>query len=132
MPGYAFGFGDLFSYLGPLVIRTFDWGQGKAAKDRQLAAGSPVLAVLGTAEDTPSAWLAAGQALARVLLHARAENVWSSFLNQPIEVATLRPKVKALLKEAGVPQLVLRMGYGQEIKPTPRRPSAEVLTKDGY
>ena len=127
MPGYAFGFGDLFSYLGPLVIRTFDWGQGKAAKDRQLAAGSPVLVILATVEDSPPNWLAAGQALARVLLHARAENVWASFLNQPIEVATLRPKVKSLIQEAGVPQLVLRMGYGQEIKPTPRRSVREVL-----
>ena len=34
-----------------------------------------------------------------MLLIAQAENVWSSFLNQPIEVPELRPKVQGLVKE---------------------------------
>lgn len=127
IPGYAFGFGEIFSYVSPLVIRMFDWGKRQAAKDRQLASVSPVLAVLGTAEDSPLAWLAAGQALARVLLRARADDVWASFLNQPIEVAELRPRVAALTKLPGFPQLVLRMGYGPDVRPTPRRTVREVL-----
>jgi hypothetical protein len=127
IPGYAFGFGEIFSYVGPLVIRTFDWGKGQAAKDRQLAFGSPVLAVLGTAEDSPLSWLSAGQALARVLLRARIDYVWASFLNQPIEVAELRPRVAALTKLPGFPQLLIRMGYGPEVRPTPRRTVKEVL-----
>jgi hypothetical protein len=65
-------------------------GKGQAAKDEQLAAGSPVLAVLGTEGDSAVDWLTAGQALSRVLLRAAAEGVSSSFLNQPIEVEALR------------------------------------------
>jgi hypothetical protein len=53
MPLYAFGFSDLMSLAGPFVIRTFDTGKGRAAKDRQLAEGSPVLAILGTEDDAP-------------------------------------------------------------------------------
>jgi nitroreductase len=127
IPGYAFGFGDVMSLAGPFVIRTFDTGKGQAAKDRQLAEGSPVLAVLGTEGDTPADWLAAGQALARILLRSRAEGVWGSFLNQPIEVSELRPRVRETVGEAGFPQLLLRMGYGQEVRPTPRRAMEEVL-----
>jgi hypothetical protein len=127
IPGYAFGFGDVMSLAGPFVIRTFDTGKGQAAKDRQLAEGSPVLAVLGTEKDTPADWLAAGQALARILLLARAEGVWGSFLNQPLEVSELRPRVRETVGEAGFPQLLLRMGYGQEVRPTPRRAIEEVL-----
>jgi len=127
IPGYAFGFGDLMSLAGPFVIRTFDTGKGQAAKDRQLAEGSPVLAVLGTEGDTPADWLAAGQALARILLRARAEGVWASFLNQPIEVPELRPRVREIVGEVGFPQLLLRMGYGREVRPTPRRAIEEVL-----
>lgn len=41
MPGYAHGIPDIASYVGPLLIRTFDMGEGQAAKDRQLAIGSP-------------------------------------------------------------------------------------------
>lgn len=127
MPGYAFGFGDIMSYMGPFVIRTFDNGKGQAAKDRQLAIGSPVIAVLGTEYDEPIDWLQAGMALSRMLLLARSENIWSSFLNQPIEVPELRPKAERILDEKGYPQVMMRMGYGQDIKPTPRREVDEVL-----
>jgi hypothetical protein len=128
MPGYAFGFNDIMSHMGPFVLRTFDFGKGQAAKDRQLAAGSPALAILGTRSDEPMDWLKAGMALSRMLLTAQAENVWSSFLNQPIEVPELRPKVQELVKEEkGFPQILLRMGYGKDVKPTPRRPVDDVL-----
>jgi nitroreductase len=126
IPGYAFGFGDLMSLAGPFAIRTFDTGKGQAAKDRQLAEGSPVLVILGTEEDAPPEWLAAGQALARVLLRARAEGVWASFLNQPIEVPELRPRLRGAIGVDGYPQLLFRMGYGPEVRPTPRRPVEEI------
>ena len=127
VPGYAFGFRDIMSAAGPLVMRTFDMGGGQAAKDRQLAEGSPVLGVLGTEGDTPADWLFAGQALARVLLMAQAEGVSASFLNQPIEVPELRPQLRDVIGRTGFPQLLLRMGYGPEVRPTPRRTVEEVL-----
>lgn len=127
MPGYAFGVGDLLSHAGPMMIRTFDWGSRQAARDRQIALGSPVLAVLGTANDRPSAWVAAGQALARVSLRAAAAGVSVSFLNQPIEVGELRRQAIDILGREGYPQLVLRMGYGPVVDPTPRRPVREVV-----
>ncbi|MGA2632328.1 MAG: nitroreductase [Terriglobia bacterium] len=127
IPGYAFGVGDWVSYVGPLMIRTFDWGKGQAAKDRQLATGSPVLAVVGTENDTPPDWLRAGQALERMVLRARAERVWASFMNQPIEVPELRPKLLNVMDRKGFPQLLVRMGYGPDVKGTPRRPVSEVL-----
>ena len=128
MPGYAFGYNDIMSRMGPFVLRTFDFGKGQAAKDRQLATGSPVLAILGTKSDEPMDWLRAGMALSRMLLLARSENVWSSFLDQPLEVPKLRAKVQEVLKEEkGFPQLLMRIGYGQDVKPTPRRQIDEVL-----
>jgi hypothetical protein len=124
---YAQGMGDLLSLGQPLAVRTFDLGGGMAAKDRQIAAGSPALAVLGTTEERPEAWLRAGQALARVLLTARAADVWASFLNQPIEVPALRPRLRDLLGLEGHPQLLLRLGHGRDVRPSPRRPVEEVL-----
>ena len=129
-PGYAFGISSLGSYFGPLVVRTFDIGRGQAAKDRQLATGSPVLAVLGTDGDTPADWLSAGQALTRVLLRARVDEVWASFLNQPVELPDFRSRLKDSLGRKGFPQLLLRMGYGQDVKPTPRRTPGEVLMRE--
>src|SRR5437764_15032523 len=75
LPGYTFGYGDIMSLIGPFVIRTFDMGKGRAAKDRDLATGSPVLAVLGTKSDEPLDWIIVGMALARMLLLARSHNI---------------------------------------------------------
>jgi len=127
IPGYALGFSDFMAAAGPLMVRTFDTGKGQAARDRELALGSPVLAVLGTAGDGQRDWLAAGRALERVLLRAAVEGVAASYLNQPIEVPELRFDVQVLTGYMGYPQLVLRLGYDGEAKPTPRRPAEEVL-----
>ncbi|MEW6306020.1 MAG: nitroreductase [Verrucomicrobiota bacterium] len=127
IPGYAEGRGTLLSAAGPLVVRTFDLGEGRAARDRDIAVHSPVLAVLGTNDDTPCGWLAAGQALARILLRARVEDVWASFLNQPIEVPELRSKLSHTIGHGGYPQILLRFGFGRDVKPTPRRLVDEVL-----
>lgn len=125
--GYGLGYGHLKSSVGPLVLRTFDLGQGRAAADRDIAAGSPLLAVLGTPDDTPPAWLAAGQALERLLLTATTRGVSASFLNQPVEIPELRRDLSAVTGRRGVPQLLMRLGYGAPPAPSPRRPVDEVI-----
>jgi hypothetical protein len=130
IPAYAYGVNELLDFATPayaLAVRTFDLGKGIAAHDLKLVEGSPVLAVLITETDTPVAWLSAGQALARVLLLACAHQISASFLNQPIEVEPLRPVLRETLGLPGFPQLLLRLGYGPEVKPTPRRDVREVL-----
>lgn len=110
------------------VVRSFDMGDGQAAKDRQYADESPVLAVLTTPGDSPIDWLCAGQALGRVLLHACQHDVQASYLNQPIQVASLRPKLQQLIGQPGFPQILLRMGYpAEEISPSPRRHLQEFI-----
>jgi nitroreductase len=115
-------------YSGPLVVRTFDIGKAVGAREADLVAGSPVIAVLGTAIDTPAAWVRAGQAMQRMLLMAHALGLAASFLNQPLELTAYRDRFAAMTKHAGFPQLVLRLGYASEPgHPTPRRPLADAL-----
>jgi hypothetical protein len=109
------------------AIRTFDWGNGRAASDRQLAEGSPVLVVLGTDDDSREAWIRTGEALGRMLLLATLHGLSASFLNQPIEIPELRQKLVETLDLAGSPQLLLRLGYGPQVPPTPRRDLEDVL-----
>jgi hypothetical protein len=130
IPGYAYGVNELLDFATPactFAMRTFDLGKGIAAHDRKLVEGSPVLAVLTTETDTPAAWLSAGEALARVLLLACAHGVSASFLNQPLESEVLRPQFRKALGLPGFPQVLLRLGYGTETKPTPRRDVRDVL-----
>jgi len=128
MPGYAFGIGDLASVLGPTMVATFDTGASQAKKDEQLALTAPVLVALSTAGDTPADWLKTGRAVAALLLRATVDGLCASFLNQPIEVPTLRVRLRDLVGGA-TPQLLLRMGYATTDRPTPRRTVADVLTK---
>jgi hypothetical protein len=127
MPGFALGLGAVMSAAGPLVVRTFDVGRGQAARDQELAVGSPMLALLGTARDTSADWLAAGQGLARVLLRAQVDGVSASFLNQPVEVGELRLRLLNLAGRSGFPQILLRFGYGRATPATPRRPPGDVV-----
>jgi hypothetical protein len=89
---------------------------------------SPMLVVLGTEDDGPKDWLAAGQALQRVLLRARSEEVWASFLCQPLEVPELRDQVGQLCGHPH-PQVLLRLGYADAASPTPRRPLRSLLIR---
>lgn len=127
IPGSAHDIMSPLFYAGPSAIRTFDMGNGAGARNAEIALHSPVLGVLGTSEDAPADWLFAGQALAHVILRARSENVWASFLNQPIELPELRGLLTQKLGCPGVPQMILRLGYGPDVKTTPRRHPDEVL-----
>jgi len=123
--GHGFGFPDIMSHLGPLVMRTFDLGNSQAAKDEEIAAGAPALVVVCTDRDDPEAWLATGQALARLLLRVHASELWASYLNQPIEVEELRSELADLLGDCPQPQLLLRLGHAgrrRSHSPGARRP----------
>jgi nitroreductase len=129
MPGYALGYSELQSVVGPLVVRTFDIGMSQAAKDEDLVRGSPLLAVLSTPGDDPASWIAAGQAMQSVLLAATSAELQASFLNQPIEVPALRDRLTTDLGLAGHPQFLMRFGYGPAGSPTPRRPVEDVMLR---
>jgi nitroreductase len=117
--------------IAQAVVRTFDMGHGVGARDHELADASPLLAVLGTDRDAPDAWLAAGQALQHVLLLACGLGLQASYLNQPIQIASLRPRLQELLGRDGFAQVLLRIGHpGQAVPATPRRRLTDTIDPD--
>lgn len=104
----------------------------RAFADRRRAPGrdfepEPLVAVLGTTGDRPVDQITAGQALQRVLLTVTDASLACSMLSQPIEVPAAREQLRRSLGRSGIPQLALRIGYGQPGRPTPRRDLDEVL-----
>jgi hypothetical protein len=87
---------------------------------------APTIAVLSTPLDQPVDWLRAGQALERVLLEATMSGISVSFLNQPLEHHELRWLVRNPLRGAGYSHMLLRLGYGDPVPLTPRRPVSDV------
>jgi mannitol/fructose-specific phosphotransferase system IIA component (Ntr-type) len=72
----------------------------------------PLIAVLGTTDDDVRAWIAAGQALGRLLLTATEHQVIASPLTQALEIPATRARLAAELGVVGHPQMLLRLGYG--------------------
>ncbi|MCW6006225.1 nitroreductase [Micromonospora sp. CPCC 205371] len=105
---------------------------GRPFGDRPRAAGrdfeaDPLVAVLGTASNSPGDQIRAGQALQAVLLTVTDAGLAASMHSQPIEVAAARESLRTALGRFGTPQMVLRIGYGQPGYPTPRRDPADVI-----
>ncbi|WUT00740.1 nitroreductase [Streptomyces sp. NBC_00708] len=126
IPAYAFG---PRQHGATAPVRDFE-PPGKRAPGRGSAhfEEEPQIALLGTAGDTPREWLAAGQALHRVLLRATLDGLATSLMSQPLEWPELRTLARDPESGTGFVQMVLRLGYGPRGRATPRRPVSEVLT----
>jgi nitroreductase len=111
------------------TLRSPSLGELFGVLEHHLVQQAPAVIVLGTTRDDPASWLACGQALEAILLHATARGLAAAFLNQVLEIPELRARVAELVPEVGVPQMVLRLGVPAE--PTerraPRRNVADVI-----
>ncbi len=82
-----------------------------------------------TGEEADAAhWFSVGRACQRFALQATALGMKLAFVNQPVEVADLRPDLAALVGLPGRrPDIVMRFGYGSEVPMSPRRPVEAVI-----
>jgi nitroreductase len=118
LAGRVLGLPSIPGFVGRAFVRLFLSGRRQANADRRLIETSPVLAVVLAPDDGPEGWVAAGRASQRLQLQATALGLTSAFLNQPVEVPALRPRLEALLglRPGERAHLLLRVGRG------PRRP----------
>lgn len=127
MPGFAHGMSAAAALVQPVLMRVTNPGREEAERDRSRALGTRALIVLSTRGDGEREWFAAGEALERVLLRATARGLSASYFSQPIETRALRTALREALGEGGLPQVMLRIGYGLDVRPMPRRRVEEVL-----
>ncbi|WP_336206773.1 Acg family FMN-binding oxidoreductase [Nonomuraea sp. LPB2021202275-12-8] len=101
-----------------------DWGS-EAGQATQAATG--VVALLTTPGDSREEWIAAGQALQRVLLHASAYGVSAAFHTQALEAHHLREFLREELCSGEQPQMIMRLGITFEDKDSVRRPLSDLV-----
>lgn len=101
------------------------WGLPSLSVPAHPSAGTVCL--LTTAGDGPADWVAAGQAVQRLLLTAGLHGFAAALHSQPIEVAWLREQLRADFCDGACPQLVLRLGAVIQTEQSVRRPPAAVL-----
>ncbi|CAN5881553.1 nitroreductase family protein [soil metagenome] len=123
-----YGSGMPFAVMRSLRSPTLGDEVGKI--EDELVNGAPVVIVLGTAGDDAADWLACGQALQAVLLHATSLGLSAAFLNQVLEIPGSRGRVAELVPTVGYPHMVLRIGVPAEPVQhvAPRRSLDDVLT----
>ncbi len=97
----------------------------KYARQIRSSAG---LAVFVSEHDDKDHWARAGRACQRFALQATALGMKHAFVNQPVEVASLRPDLAALVGLPGRrPDIVMRFGYGAALPFSARRSVDAVL-----
>jgi hypothetical protein len=89
----------------------------------------PTVLILATPGDSRADQVRAGQALQRVLLTATWLDLATTPISQPIEVPSIRAKL-ADPSAGWWAQMVVRVGYGRQTGPTPRRSVEDVLLPD--
>ena len=116
-------------FPGRDFARGHDWGVRTPADEGTALTG--VVLLLGTRDDTPAAWLNAGQALEHVLLLAAEHGLAAAFHTQELEVPELREFVHGRFCGGAHPQMLLRLGVpgGEELS-TVRRPVDDVLSEE--
>jgi hypothetical protein len=97
----------------------------KYVKQMRSTAG---VAVFVSETNDKAHWVEAGRCYERFALQAAALGIRNAFLNQPVEVAALRPQFASFLG-IGVqrPDLIVRFGRGPALPPSLRRPVEAVL-----
>ena len=79
--------------------------------------------VIASEADTKTAWVRTGQVYERLALAMTSLDIKSAFLNQPIEVSSLRGQFqRAIGLGSSLPQLLVRFGYVGAMPRSLRRP----------
>ena len=115
-------------WLGQLA---FEWFyRTKTANDkyaRQIDSSAGI-AVFVAEKNDPEHWVSAGMACQLFALQATALGMKVAFINQPVEVPSLRPELANLVGTTGRrPDIVMRFGYGPEMPYSARRPVASIM-----
>lgn len=116
------------AWLGSLAFDFFFSAASENAKYAKQIETSFGIAVFAASTNDPSGWVAAGRSCERFLLQATALNIRTAFVNQPVEVASLR---SSFARDFGFsnrrPDLIVRFGFGERLPASLRRPVEDVL-----
>ncbi|GAB3031686.1 Acg family FMN-binding oxidoreductase [Bowmanella dokdonensis] len=126
--GPVMGSPDVPRWLGWLAMKAIFSANKQNHRDRRHIRSSSAIAIVHSEVDDIPHWIEAGRCYQRLALQAAALNLCTAFINQPVEVATLRPEFARAMGIGGHrPDLVVRIGHGPAMPRSIRRPVEEVI-----
>lgn len=115
-------------WLGERLFSGFFTAKNENDKYAKQVRSSAGIAVFVSAANDKAHWVEVGRCYQRFALQATALGIRNAFLNQPVEVASMRPQ---LARDLGLgarrPDLVVRFGRGGVMPRSLRRPVSAVL-----
>ena len=116
------------TWIGDLAFGWFFTPKGENDKyARQIRSSAGIAVFVGQAAEKAH-WVEVGRCYERFALQATALGLRNALLNQPVEVASVRPQFAAAVGLAGRrPDLVVRFGRGPTLPRSLRRPVQAVL-----
>ncbi len=116
------------SWLGSPLFNLFFTPKSENDKYAKHVRSSAGLAIFVSEAQTRAQWIEVGRCYERFALQSAALGIRNAMLNQPVEVAALRPQFATFLGVGGRrPDLLVRFGRGPKLPPSLRRPVAAVL-----
>jgi hypothetical protein len=126
LPGYSFGYSDFESFFGAFIFGAFDMSSSRASIETSYMKASPAVAVLSTESEDKLTWIKTGVLFETLFLRATQLDVRFDIFSQPTAIPELRQEMARILN-VKYPQILIRMGYAEPAKHTPRRSVEEVL-----
>jgi len=116
------------TWLGKLAFGWLFTTKGENDKyARQIRSSAGIAVFIGERADRNN-WVEVGRSYERFALQATALGIRNAFLNQPVEVQSVRPKFATAIGLSGQrPDLVVRFGRGPALPLSLRRPVHAVL-----
>ena len=119
---------SLPTWLGRPVMGLFFTEKAEQEKYTRQVRNSAGIAVFVSDKDDKEHWVEVGRCYERFALQATALGIRNAFLNQPVEVSTIRAQFAAWLGVGNArPDLVVRFGRGPKMPSSLRRPVQAVL-----
>jgi hypothetical protein len=116
------------TWFGNLFFDLFVTPKSENDKYSKQVRSSAGIAIFVSTIASKENWFEVGRCYERFALQSTALGIKNAFLNQPVEVSTLRPQFAASLGIGSLrPDLVVRFGRGKKSPQSLRRPVSNVL-----
>ena len=126
--GPVMGSPDVPPWIGKLFMHLAFSASAQNQKDSRNIKSSSAIAIIHSGRNGAEHWIEAGRCYERLALQATALNLRTAFINQPVEVAHMRPQFAQYLGLGERrPDLVVRIGHAPLATKSLRRPLSEVI-----
>lgn len=129
MPGFGFGIPDFQSKFFPTIVRSGMLSASAAEQEKmQLSEKTAAIGIISTRDDSPEAWLNAGEAYEKIALKAESMGLATNVLAVLVETRDLHIDLQQLADTTYRPAIMFRVGYPEQAPHhAPRRPKRDVM-----